>query len=139
MIRACIADTAIPTWIDRPPTNLGEKAHGKLKADQWFTLFSVFFPLILPEIWGSRQLGNASLLLDNFYCLGNVHKHRWCAHIRSLQTPLIHISNIYIKYRKSSQILFPNTGSRPNHHYAMHNADLMKFWGPLMRLSEFAW
>ncbi len=43
----------------------------------------------------------------------------------------------YIKYRESCQILFPNIGSRPNHHYAMHNPELMKFWGPMMPLSEF--
>jgi len=29
----CITNTVIPTWIDWPPLNLGEKSHGKLKAD----------------------------------------------------------------------------------------------------------
>ncbi|KJA19185.1 hypothetical protein HYPSUDRAFT_204763 [Hypholoma sublateritium FD-334 SS-4] len=69
-IRACLAGAVIPTWVDRLPTNLGEKAHGKLKADQWFILFSIFFPLILPEIWLSQPLlTNAAMLLDNFYQL----------------------------------------------------------------------
>ena len=33
-IHHCIANTVIPTWIDQPPSNLGEKSCGKLKADQ---------------------------------------------------------------------------------------------------------
>ena len=49
-IHHCIANTVIPTWIDRLPSNLGEKSHGKLKADQWLTLFTIFLPLILPEL-----------------------------------------------------------------------------------------
>lgn len=136
-IRACLAEAVIPTWVDRPPTNLGEKAHGKLKADQWFILFSIFFPLILPEIWVShRLLTNAGMLLDNFYQLVTC-TNIVCAYSVTPNSPDVYLDH-YIKYRKSSQILFPNAGARPNHHYAMHNADLMKFWGPLMRLSEFA-
>ena len=42
----------------------------------------------------------------------------------------------YIKYCASIQQLY-GFGSRPNHHYAMHNGDLLKFWGPLSLLSEF--
>jgi hypothetical protein len=36
MIHACISEAVVPSWIERPPWNLGEKAHGKLKPDQWF-------------------------------------------------------------------------------------------------------
>ncbi|KAF8223397.1 hypothetical protein L208DRAFT_1317027 [Tricholoma matsutake] len=40
-----------PTWIQRPPTNLGEPSHGKLKAQEYLTLFTCIFPLIIPEFW----------------------------------------------------------------------------------------
>jgi hypothetical protein len=50
-IHACLSNAVIPSWVERPPKNLGEKSHGKLKADQWLILFSVFLPLVLPEIW----------------------------------------------------------------------------------------
>jgi len=43
----------------------------------------------------------------------------------------------YLQYRKSSQLLFPNASSCPNHHYAMHIPDLLQFWGLLIKLSEF--
>ena len=135
MIHACISEAVIPSWIERPPRNLGEKAHGKLKADQWFVLFSVFLPLVIPEMWQHLSDSRHCLLMNNFYdlitCTNIV-----CAYAvtpGSADTYLDH----YIKYRESCQILFPNIGSRPNHHYAMHNPELMKFWGPMMPLSEF--
>jgi hypothetical protein len=43
----------------------------------------------------------------------------------------------YIRYRSVLAKLFPHGGLRPNHHYAMHIALLLKFWGPLMASSEF--
>lgn len=43
----------------------------------------------------------------------------------------------YIQYRSAIQKLFPDHGSKPNHHYAMHNANLLKYWGPLASFSEF--
>lgn len=136
-IHNCLADAVIPSWIDQPPTNLGEKSHGKIKADQWFILFSVFLPLILPEIWVSTPIStDKSLLLDNFYHLVTC-TNIVCAYLVTPDSPEQYLQH-NIKYQKSSEILFQNTGSHPNHHYAMHNADLMKFWGPLVRLGEFA-
>lgn len=133
-IHACIDSTAIPTWVERPPRNLGEKAHGKLKADQWLTLISIFLPMVLPEIWLSTGTARDLDLLDNF------HDLVLCTNIVCSYTA----SNIaadnylhhYIRYRQSSATLFPGVHSRPNHHFAMHNTELMKFWGPLSLLSE---
>ncbi|KAK6988495.1 hypothetical protein R3P38DRAFT_2364475, partial [Favolaschia claudopus] len=50
-IHAGLASVVIPAWIDRPPVTLGEKTHGKLKADNWLVLFTIFFPSIIPELW----------------------------------------------------------------------------------------
>jgi hypothetical protein len=65
-IHACLSETVIPSWIERPPTNL--KSHGKLKADQWFLLFSILFwgPLIrLSEFPYERQNGNLQKIKTN--------------------------------------------------------------------------
>jgi len=133
LIHACLAETVIPSWLERPPTNLGAKSHGKLKADQWLQLFSVFLLLILPELWSSDS--NHVALLENFHDLV-VCTNILCAYsVSPASADLYH--DHYISYRKSSRALFPNMKSRPNHHFAMHNMDLMKFWGPLIRLSEF--
>ncbi|KAJ7061907.1 hypothetical protein B0H15DRAFT_794832 [Mycena belliarum] len=51
LVRDCIKNVHLPTWVGRPPTNLGEAAHGKLKAHELLILFTVIFPLIIPELW----------------------------------------------------------------------------------------
>ncbi|KAJ3527053.1 hypothetical protein NMY22_g9924 [Coprinellus aureogranulatus] len=144
-MHSCIANTALPSWVERPPTNLGEPSHGKLKAEQWLILFTVFFPLILAEIWTTKSLGpelaeSESLgekLLDNFHdlvlCTNIV-----CADAVSAAMADEYTAH-YIRYRQSSAVLFPHLKSRPNHHYAMHNGDQMKFFGPLMKLSELGY
>lgn len=43
----------------------------------------------------------------------------------------------YLSYRRAIPTLFGNTHSLLNHHYAMHNRELLKWWGPLAALSEF--
>ncbi|KAJ6503589.1 hypothetical protein C8R45DRAFT_1070244 [Mycena sanguinolenta] len=49
-IRRCIKEVSLPTHVTRLPANLGEPNHGKLKAAQYLTLFSVILPLVLPEM-----------------------------------------------------------------------------------------
>lgn len=66
MIRQCIAHVHIPTWVGRPPKNLGEAAHGKLKAQKLLTLFTVIFPLIIPALWRNKNQSSMRLL-ENFH------------------------------------------------------------------------
>ncbi|KAH8913786.1 hypothetical protein BT69DRAFT_1234047 [Atractiella rhizophila] len=53
MVRSSISSVYSPTWIERPPSNLSSASHGKLRADVWFSLFTVFLPLILVVRWGN--------------------------------------------------------------------------------------
>ncbi|KAJ3533804.1 hypothetical protein NMY22_g7182 [Coprinellus aureogranulatus] len=144
-IHGCIADTVLPSWVEHPPTNLGEPSHGKLKAEQWLILFTVFFPLILPELWTTKSLGPdfaepeslSEQLLDNFHSLV-LCTNIVCASAVSPAMADEYTAN-YVRYRQSSAVLFPHLKPRPNHHYAMHNGDQMKFFGPLMKLSELGY
>ena len=104
-IHECINDAVVPTWITRPPRNLGEKSHGKLTADQWYTLFTIFLPMVLPELWLASGKRRDLDLLNNFYDLVT------CTNIIGSYT----ISNAaaddylhyYIRYRQTSKTLFP--------------------------------
>jgi hypothetical protein len=129
-----VLQTVIPSWLEQPPTNLGERSHGKLKADQWLQLFIVFLPLILPEIWSASSSQNDSLL-QNFHDLVACTNIICAYSITKESADLYH--DYYICYLKSSKIIFLKAKMRPNHHFALHNAELMKFWGPLIKLSEF--
>jgi hypothetical protein len=133
LIHAGLAGIVIPSWIDRPPVNLGDKTHGKLKADNWFVLFSIFFPLIIPEIWW-RHSSNHKLLLNFHDLVGAMHI--LCSYTTS-PAEADRYTEMYSSYLYSSQSLFPGLTTRPNHHYALHNGDQLKWWGPLVKLAEF--
>ncbi|TFK20878.1 hypothetical protein FA15DRAFT_707718 [Coprinopsis marcescibilis] len=130
-IRLCIAKATIPSWVEQPPTNLGEKSHGKLKADQWLKLFSVFLPFILPEIWTSAPTPTSQNLLGNFYSLVTC-TNLVCLYTVSKDSADLYLYH-YINYRKSSRDLFPHApsflgtaNSTSEFPYEQHNGTLQK-------------
>jgi hypothetical protein len=133
-IRACIKDVQLPTWVGRPPTNLGEASHGKLKAQELLTLFTVIFPLIIPQLWWEKS-ETAMKLLDNFYHF--VGAINIIASYSTSDTMAEEYRVHFTQYRRGIQELWPRIDSLPNHHLAMHNPELLKFWGPLSVISEF--
>ncbi|KAJ7177282.1 hypothetical protein C8R43DRAFT_1084598 [Mycena crocata] len=134
-IHAGLAGVVIPSWIDRPPVNLGEKSHGKLKADNWLVLFTIFFPLIIPELWHHCSSSpKDKKLLDNFDDLMTATNILVSYTVTPAEAD-IYLEH-YLKYLRTSRSLFPGLTTRPNHHYAIHNGVQLKWWGPLVKLSE---
>ncbi|EJD34272.1 hypothetical protein AURDEDRAFT_131254 [Auricularia subglabra TFB-10046 SS5] len=139
-IRQCIRDIPLPTWVARPPPNLGEASHGKLKADVVLILFTVIFPMIVPEIL-ARPLAEQSrrrfVMLENFAHL--VSAANIVASFSTSNALADAYMDHYVQYRTTRQQLWPHQHSVLNHHVAMHNGPALKFWGPLAPLSEFAY
>ncbi|KDR65037.1 hypothetical protein GALMADRAFT_82353, partial [Galerina marginata CBS 339.88] len=134
-IRTGIRDVSLPTWVQRPPTNLGEAQHGKLKAYEYLTLFIWIFPLIIPEIWYSIQASDHDH--DQLECFHHlVSATNIVSSFTTSFAKADEYTHHYTHYRILVQKLFPHFPSKPNHHYAMHNGNLMKRWGPLPCLSE---
>jgi len=122
-IHDCITNVAIPSWINCPPANLGEKSHGKLKANHWLILFTVIFPLIIPEIWLRPKTQHHTALLKI------LHNVITCTHIVASYTTSPELAKTFVDhyhdYQVSSTKLFPNMQSCPNHHYALYIPDLL--------------
>ncbi|THU94689.1 hypothetical protein K435DRAFT_819951 [Dendrothele bispora CBS 962.96] len=135
IIRKCIHEVTLPTHIHRPPSNLGEKSHGRLKADEYLVLFSFIFPLIIPTFWHPSDSDYTKALLHNFYDL--VVCTNIIAMFSTSNAKADQYMTHYISYRKGLKDLFPTYKVKPNHHYALHNGELLKYWGPLSALSEF--
>lgn len=138
-IRDCIRSVELPTYVNRPPGNLGEASHGKLKANEMLILFTVIFPMILPELWYSNGHAKGDYeehLLENFYHL--VASTNIISSFSTSDSEADEYFIHYLQYRRTLPQLFSNFHSKPNHHYAMHNDELLKFWGPLASLSEFS-
>lgn len=155
-IRECIRKVNLPTWVGRPPATLGEASHGSLRANDYLILFSAILPLIVPEILlmaddakgkgkeresaeaRERQIAEEAVRrvhLDNFHHLV-VCTNIVCSFTTS-NDAADRYTHHYKEYRQGIQRLFPKWISKPNHHYAMHNGDVLKYWGPLPSLSEF--
>ncbi|KAJ6779223.1 hypothetical protein DFH09DRAFT_992899, partial [Mycena vulgaris] len=135
-IRACIRDIELPTWVVRPPKNLGEAKHGELKADEYLVLFTVIFPLVIPEFWWGEGPAEKKFL-ENFHHL--VASTNIISSFSTSNVEADQFTDHYVQYREALPQLFtiPEFHSVPNHHFAMHNGDLLKFWGPLAGVSEF--
>ena len=135
-IQSCIRNVTLPTWIQRPPVNLGEASHGKLKAHEYLLLFTCIFPLVIPEFWHhpDTPLDDSYQHLECFYHL--VSATNILSSFKTSNSKADTYTQHYTAYYAAIQTLFPYHNPKPNHHYAMHNGDLMKYWGPLPVISE---
>ncbi|KAA1086847.1 hypothetical protein PGT21_013268 [Puccinia graminis f. sp. tritici] len=48
------------------------------------------------------------------------------------------LSKAYRLYTKTSKLVFESPNIVPNHHYALHLPEQLKWWGSLLNVSEFA-
>ncbi|KAJ3926077.1 MAG: hypothetical protein NXY57DRAFT_906240 [Lentinula lateritia] len=135
-IRGCIKNIMLPTWVDRPPVNLGEVKHGKLKAHDYLTLFTSIFPLIIPHLWWNNDEQSQEYKLFESYIHLTASTNIICS-FKTSNSEAEKFSFHYTKYRESTRHLFPECHDLPNHHFAMHNEQLLKYWGPMPALSEF--
>jgi hypothetical protein len=134
-VRTCIAEVTLPTWVSRPPTNLGELKHGKLKADNFLILFTVILPLLLPQMVLSDDASRNAELLKSFFHI--VAATNIIVSFKTSNLEAEAYTENYLAYCNCIQNLFPNVKELPKHHYAMHYEALLKYWGPMAALSEF--
>ena len=136
-VRSVVAEAAIPSWMERPPANLGEASHGKLKADLIRELFTIFLPLTLCDIWGSTASNRNAELLQNFAHVVKFTTLFYSYRASNNMANAFHDN--YLSYLQSKARLFPSVPSVPNHHVALHLRDVMKYFGPLVMASEYVY
>ncbi|KAI7963813.1 hypothetical protein MJO29_004240 [Puccinia striiformis f. sp. tritici] len=106
-----ILDIIVPRGVTQVPPNLGDPKHGKLEASEWHSLSSTYLPLSLIDFF----VNNPATLKPCF---------------STFQT--------YLLYTESSNIVFDNPKIVPNHRYALHLPEQIRWWGPLSNVSEFS-
>ncbi|KAJ6460473.1 hypothetical protein C8R47DRAFT_123996 [Mycena vitilis] len=135
LIRRCIREVTLPTHVARPPGNLGEAKHGKLKAEEYLTLFSVIFPLVLPEMELDDDPARHEAMLKSYCDL--VGCTNIAASFRTSNSAADLFMNYYSDYFPSLQTLFPDVDILPTHHNSWHIPDILRNWGPLASQNEF--
>lgn len=56
---------------------------------------------------------------------------------KNTNTYIEEFEKMYNRYNETSKGLFNDSRVLPNHHYALHVPEQMRYWGPLMAVSEF--
>jgi hypothetical protein len=139
-IRKAVPNIIVPYGVTQVPLNLGDPKHGKLKASKWHSLFSTYLPLSLIDFFVDNPsrcaTGTNQTALLNFVSLvmcTNIISRKSTSHADSEK-----FSQAYSLYTESSKLVFDSPKIVPNHHYALHTPDQMKWWGPLSNVSEFS-
>lgn len=129
-IHADIANTTLPSWIERPPPDFGSPSHGKLKADHWRTVCTVSLVITLVRLWGrndcpvweKKMLRN---FLDLVIAVKTVTK-------RSVSEEQIQCYEFHMtRYLKTLRDLYSDHHFLPNHHLSLHLPQCLRDFGPV--------
>lgn len=128
-VRADIATTILPSWLDHPPKNFGSVSHGKLKADQWRVVCTISLVITLVRLWGSADAeSREGILLNNFIHLVTAVD---LATRRSLNPDRVEkFDGHLLKYLEGLRSYFAHDFV-PNHHLSLHLKECMLLFGPV--------
>ncbi|KIJ48287.1 hypothetical protein M422DRAFT_248093 [Sphaerobolus stellatus SS14] len=129
-IRKDIARTVIPTWMNSVPQNFGSKRHGKLKADEWRTMITVYLPITLGRLWGSKGT------YEQFKPYYNNTMMMVCAVVLATSKEISHehvkrVLHYLQEYLTGLKELFTDLDFRDNHHVVLHIPEILISLGPM--------
>ncbi|KAJ3885411.1 hypothetical protein GG344DRAFT_82742 [Lentinula edodes] len=127
-IQQAVREIITPSWVNRPPEEIGLKRAGTLKADNWRTLFSIHLPLALISIWDE----DSPLRADNASEMASVLQtsmHLTCASIAMTSNTLSPerrnlFRNSIRAHIEGLKLNFPGF-MLPSHHLSFHIFDFM--------------
>ena len=123
-IRQDISNTTRPRWQSGPPTTLGTKGGGKLKADQLRSSIKFDIPVSLMHLsGGGGEVPHSTMLLATAISWGTSHR-------TSKKQAAQYMKNMRA-YLASLRDLFPNTDLRTSHHNALFIGEMLLRFGPV--------
>ena len=135
-IQLDIRNTMRPTWHEGPPVNLGEKRHGKLKADQWRSCIEFDLPVSLASLLQQarddhrdRDVAHLERVLESTMFLATAIQ--WAT---SHRTSSVHVEKYLhnmTRYLQTVRALRPDLNLHPNHHNALHIQEFLPLFGPM--------
>ncbi|KAI0364890.1 hypothetical protein BV20DRAFT_910907, partial [Pilatotrama ljubarskyi] len=128
-IREDMKATTYPSYIGRAPLDVGSAGAGTLSAEQWRTFCTVNLPISLIRLWSaSSSTTRQQALLRNFMHLVTAVKHATCR--QASASSVAAYETAILAYLSGLLELFPDTRLVPNHHLAIHLADVVRYFGP---------
>ncbi|KAJ3889198.1 hypothetical protein GG344DRAFT_52178 [Lentinula edodes] len=133
-INQAIQEVTVPSWISKPPEDIGLPRAGTPKADNWRRLFAIFLPLALLSMWQvhspiavSDAKDMSSVLDTSLYltcALITMTKHRLRLQDRLNFREYLRCHILGLKHNFPGWIL-------PSHHVSFHIFDYMDLFGPV--------
>ena len=135
-----VENLTIPSWLPRPPLDVGLRDAGTLKADTWRILFEIFLPLALLSLWKETS----PLAAPNADQMGSVLEtsmYLTCASLIVMKDRLSFDDQANFKKYLRQHLLgvkqhFPY-GFIPSYHAAFHIADGMDLFSTVRNASCF--
>ncbi|CCA74630.1 hypothetical protein PIIN_08582 [Serendipita indica DSM 11827] len=138
-LRADLALMVFPAHLahDKPPSNLGSKSHGTLKAAQWRIIYCFGLLVTLGRHWGNANAPQEHQeYFRHFIHLVIIIR---IAYSRQLtQSMIANFHHHCTKYVHGVQTTFPQDFMKPSHHYLLHLSDFLSRFGPVPDWWAFA-
>ncbi|KAI0694480.1 hypothetical protein C8T65DRAFT_585017 [Cerioporus squamosus] len=127
-LRSDIKKMFMPSWLEKPPSNIGDASHGKLKADHWRTLCTVSMVITLVRLWGHAHASKEEAeALENFMHLVTAVD---LATRRSMNPDRANAYDSHMEaYLQGLRTLY-DADLVPNHHLSLHLKDCLLLFGP---------
>ncbi|KAJ3912190.1 hypothetical protein F5877DRAFT_54406 [Lentinula edodes] len=127
-LQQAVREIITPSWVTRPPEEVGLKRAGTLKADHWRTLFSIHLPLALISIW-DKDSPSAADNANEMAPVLQTSMHLTCASIAMTRNNLsLERRNLFRESIRSHieglKLNFPGF-MLPSHHLSFHIFDFM--------------
>ncbi|KLO04216.1 hypothetical protein SCHPADRAFT_947876 [Schizopora paradoxa] len=128
MVQKSIQETQRPRWHKGPPSNFGEKEHGKLKADQWRSVIEFDVPVALAKLSDDGQQAHAKLFRSTMLLAVAI---RYATSHKMSERRIKRYTHHILEYLKSIREINPSARLRPNHHNALHIGEYLRLFGPM--------
>ena len=134
VLRDRINLTQRPRWHAKPPHNLGEASHGKLKADQWRSLIEFDIPVALAylAVLHPQPLHDRKRAEKRFH---NTMHLALAVGIGTSRSTCKAFQERYVfhmqQYLKGLMIGNKGRKLKPNHHAALHFPSFLYLFGPV--------
>ncbi|OAV86433.1 hypothetical protein PTTG_06770 [Puccinia triticina 1-1 BBBD Race 1] len=135
--RRAIEQTSLPSWVDRPPLQLGAASAGSLKAAGWGILYTIFYPLVFMPLWDlcdantDRKIPSANLV----QLVRIIHKLNHC---KITIADVSSIDKAIQRYRKHTLTNWPKVNSKPNIHILQHFPAVIERFEPPTAFAAWA-
>lgn len=130
-MQECIKETTLPSWVSKPPQNVGLPEAGTLKADNYRIIYAIHLPLALLSLWQIESPLAASDALEmrpilettmHLVCSSNLMTRRTIT-----QEKLNHARSLYQQHVEGLKKHFPGF-IRPVHHMQFHIFDSIQLY-----------